>query len=605
MSKKRGLTPITKPKEKRRFKTYDLEWIPGNKPDKASSHGFEPMELRLVGVYDGYQYVAYRDIRSFLNGELTRANRGMWFYAHAGGMADIRFIFEYLIDHPNPHVRVNAFFSGSSAIIVKVTKGRNHWYFLDSYWLMRQSLRKIGEWMGMDKGGAENNTDMFYAPLGVLMEYNKLDCEILYRAIETFEYTLMGLGGQLEMTVASSAMSLFRRAYLKKPIKPMPSTNDIGRHAYVASRVEVFEKECREADYYDINSSFPYAMTFDAPGNYIASRRVLPDTGIHIVDATIRIPECAIPPLPYRTDDKRIYFPTGTWRSWFSNVDLVLLEESGGSIIQIHEVVSFEPFGDLKNYAENIYELRKNSQDDAEKAILKILLNSLYGKFAEGERKSQFVINPPAEFFNLPEADVGGIGRSYIMPGVHEYISDTVVPHCHVPIAVHITAIARANIARFMWQASKVYYCDTDGFACPDSDTFPSSNELGGLKKEKHIYHGKFAAPKLYAYQEQNGGDWTIKAKGFSKVRGRRIGTRWEVTEDDDARPISYREFCDLLEHKELPIEHFVKLKQGLKSGNHRPQDGVTIKTWKDSVRPKRCFRKNGSSRAWRVWELE
>lgn len=583
-----------------------MEWIPGN-VKKAKAAGFEPLELRLVGVYDGKNYRSYTRIQDFLNNELTPRNDGMWFYAHAGGLADFQFILEYLIENPRANVRVSCSFSGSSAIIVRISSGKYSWYLLDSYWLIRQPLREIGEWMGQAKGGEKGNTDMFYAPLSELIPYNRQDCIILHDAIRTLEDTVLSLGGRLEMTIASTAMGLFRRKYLKQDIHTDDSLNELSSQAYIASRVEVFEHECPEADYWDINSSFPYSMTFDAPGNLRGTSRSLKDDDtIKLVKAVVSVRDCDLPPVPYRTpDDRRIYFPTGTWNGWFAGVDIALLEESGHRIERIEKVLSFEPFHDLKAYAEEIYHLRKTSTHEPEKVVLKFLLNSLYGKFAEGEVKGKYEVNPPAEFFDVPDYDPRtGLGKKYVMPGVYEHIQRRTVHHRHVPIAMHITALSRKWIYDFMAKASKVYYCDTDGFAIPidDSSNYNNSKELGGLKHEKTIIDGYFHAPKTYRYQEalnegvQGPLQAHIKAKGFSRIED----------EDGNTRKLSYGDFSRLLEHKEVHVEQFSRVRGLLKSGKVHPHDIHRTKQFRDSINPKRYFPPSGArSRPWSVAELQ
>jgi len=130
-----------------------MEWIPAD-PERAAKHGFDPLELRLIGVYDGDRFRHYKTIPAFLTGELTRENKGKWFYAHAGGAYDLRFTLEYLLENPQPGLQIDCAFKGSSAVIVKLSRGTDIWWLLDSYFLIRQSLRKIGEWMGLSKGGA-------------------------------------------------------------------------------------------------------------------------------------------------------------------------------------------------------------------------------------------------------------------------------------------------------------------------------------------------------------------------------------------------------------------------------------------------------------------
>ncbi len=597
------LTPIRGPRKPRRFCTYDLEWIPGN-VQKAKAHGFEPMAVRLCGVYDGTRYRSYTRIQDFLNSELTPAKSGMWFYAHAGGLADIQFILEYLIDNPRHGCTISCAFSGSSAIIVRISKGKYHWYLLDSFWLIRQSLRDIGKWMGQEKGGEAGGTDIFYAPIKTLAEYNRKDCVILYDAIRTLEDTVLGLGGRLEMTIASTAMGLFRRKYLKDEIPTNSDLNELASEAYIASRVEVFEKHCSAGDYYDINSSFPYSMTFEAPGEMIrTTKRMADNDTIKLVKASVSVRDCDIPPLPYRTgEDRRIYFPTGSWNGWFSSVDIDLLESTGHRINRIDKVIEFEPFHDLRDYANHIYDLRKNSDHEPEKVVLKFLLNSLYGKFAEGETKSKYLINPPAVFFDVPDwTPERGEGKSFVMPGVYELIEKRTIAHRHVPIAMHITALSRKWLYQYMVKASKVYYCDTDSIVVNPTDKFDVSKDLGGLKHEGSIRDGYYHAPKTYAYQKclpegmQGPLQYAIKAKGFSRL----------TDENGDTRPLHYDDFSSLVDHKELHFEQFTRVRGLLKSGKVHPHDIDRTKTFRDKAHPKRHFPSNGSrSRPWNVSEL-
>lgn len=603
------LKPLNGAPKRRNFSVYDLEWIPGNQT-RAERHGYVPLQLRVVGTFDGQRYRAYRTIQGFLNGELTTRNSGRWWFAHAGGLADINFVLQYLIDNDRrSNVRIDAAFSGSSAIIVRISRGRHHWTLCDSYWLIRQPLRKIGDWLGLEKGGEVEGTEMFYKPFGELLDYNKRDCEILWQALHTFESILNGLGATMQKTIASTAMDLFRRRYLRESIRTVPMVNQVAREAYIASRVEVYQRHVRDADYYDINSSFPAAMTEPQPGNFIGSQRGLPtsERALYLADVTLEVEPQDVPPLPVRNPhDGRIYFPTGQWRTWLDVADVQLLEESGrGSILNVHEVLTFDPCDDLAAYAEEIYAMRRDSCDSAEKVVLKFLLNSLYGKFAEQTTKMRIVINPPPTFFDRPEAGPGQLGRQYLMPGVWALTEDKYIAHEHVPFAVHITSLARANITRHMWKASRVYYVDTDGFACPAGEHVPTSDELGALKLEKHIRDATFAAPKLYAYQEEEGGAYRIKAKGFSRVRGEVDDTgTWRVTDEDDSRRLNYNDFCRIIEGGDVGIETFSRVRSSLRKGAPGPSESIQFKQWHDRVRPKRAPLPDGGSRPWRMLEL-
>lgn len=620
------LAPIDRPPKQRTFSVYDLEWIP------------HTLEVRVIGTYDGEQYRSFYEMGDFLNFALSTSNRGRWFYAHAGGLYDVQFVLDYILKHKMGEYEVDAKFSGSSAIIVKIRKGKNCWYFLDSFWLLRASLRDIGAKMvGIAKGGLDPNEgasreqiEAYYrdTPIVELTEYNKTDNEILWKAIAIFQNSLLDLGGQLQMTLASSAMALFRRRFLKQTIKTRAGVNATARGAYIASRVEVLSKTCENANYFDINSSFPYAMTKPAPGHLRSMRRTVPpgENQLYIAKAIITSPERFLPPLPYRTPDHRIYFPTGTWEGQFSNVDLELIEEVGGRIESIEEVLVFEPFLDLADYATTLYEMRRVLDDsDPMRTILKLLLNSLYGKFAEQSEKQSLHVNPPAFFFNDPTIKE----RDMLMPGVWLAWSESEVEHAHVPLAMHITALARRNLFRFMDKCKETYYCDTDGFACDMETEFETGDSLGALKLEKVLRpeeecfrtfdpkapeyhdvgsilpggkHGKgvcsvcsyslspgavFLAPKQYTMHTTHKDAKKrrlVRGKGFSRL--------------------TYEQFLKLGEGEDVEIERMVRIRENLRAGRSAPLEKMFPKGMRNSVRPKRCFGADGRSRPWSIDEL-
>jgi hypothetical protein len=551
--------------------------------------------VRLVGCYDGEKYRAFRSVGEFLKAELTRRNNGRWYYAHAGGLFDVQFVLEWILKHGLDQYSVSAAMSGSAAIIVKVERGPLHWYFVDSFWLMRTSLRKIGAWLGMRKGGEEGGTDIFWGPIAELIPYNEQDCKILWHAVAQLEGIVLSLGGELQKTAASTAMNLFRRAYMSTEIITDPTVNEIGRAAYVASRVETFAATAEDAWSWDINSSFPYAMTFPAPGSLLTENASTSDSGLYIADAEVYQPETQIPVLPVRhPKEGRVYFPTGRWRAFYTNTDLQYLEESGGRVERVHRVLHFAECRDFAQYARDLYQKRVESDDDGFKQILKILLNSLYGKTSESGRKSQLVINPPEKILALPDYTPGGTGKRFLRPGVWDIVEEKEVPHAHLPIAATITAIARRTLGRYLQRASTVYYCDTDSLVVPRSQTYDSSSELGGLKLEKSMIKAHFKGPKLYAWQPEHDEPWAVKAKGFSRIS----------TPEGDNRPFAADDYFQLMRGEPVKLSQFGRVRELVGKMNPAPTERVVEKRLIGNLRPKRCPRSDGSSRPWTVEEL-
>lgn len=595
--------PITTPGQPRRFIVYDLEWYP------------ESYEVRLVGVYDGSRFRAYKSVDAFLDGELTTENRDAVFFAHAGGLADVQFVLERMLHNPFNGWQINAAFSGSSAIIVKAQRGRGSWLFADSYWLLRDRLAKIGRSIGMDKGGGdyycphhpscghEPGKCIFYAPWGILKDYNEQDCRILWHALERFQAELLGLGGELCLTVASCAMRLFRGAYLKQAITTDDRVNELARSAYIASRVEVFRhrfegdyvmqpdgtaRARRKAGYWDVNSSFPASMMKPQPGNLLGLGTSWDGGPLSLVQARITVPECDIPPIPMR-QGARVYFPVGSWSGWFSGVDLRLVEERGGRIERVFQAYRFEGFDDFGGYVARIYEMRRSSTDDFRKLLLKYLLNSLYGKTGEQADKDTLVAGKPPKSGSLTNV-------RELAPGVWIGTRTANLEHAWVPIAMNITAESRALLTRQIWRAAEgegeVYYCDTDSITAAGAE-LGDSDKLGEMKREYDVLSARFAAAKLYRLRTMDPKtgkvEDKVRAKGFSP-RG---------------KGLSASDFDQLADGVPMKQVRMLRVREVLASGDLRPREQEVEKRVLLAERPKRKELAGGLTRPWHVDELE
>lgn len=607
-----SLTIIDKPAVTRRFLTYDMEWIPGEELYQTCAacdgagcgrcegngyqvhkHRTDPLAARMVGVYDGENYRRYRTVDEFLNGELTSANRGKWFYAHAGGLADMGFVLERLIEAvgQSDAYKVEASFSGSSAIIVKVVRGHNAWHFVDSYWLFRDKLDNIAKFIGRGGEGheekrktkAEAREFFSKATFAELAEKNVRDCEVLWTAINMFETALLELGGQLMMTIASCGLQLFRRKYLKGAIETSQSINARAELAYCSSRVEVFAATCGRAYKWDLNSSFPFAMTQPVPGDCTGLRRSLPEMGrgaLFLADVDVTVPDGYLPPLPYRCQG-RVFFPTGSWSGWYTSVDLELLLREGGRIERVREVATFDARDDLAMYATDLYARRKASTDTFERVVYKYLLNCLYGKFGESPYKSQIVVNP--DVIDLVGDPLNGVPpMEMLLPGVWRQDLKVPVEHAHVPISATIVARARTTLYDGLSMCDAIFYTDTDSNIT--TTNLESSNELGAWKLEDEIVEGRFAAPKVYGYTNTKG-EKVHHAKGFSDMDGAR--------------------FDLVISGQKVPYQRMARLRELYGGKTTAPVEVLVEKALKGLALPKRCMYPDGQTRPWHVKELE
>ena len=673
--------PILSERKMRRFGVLDLEWVPGETlplpinteveiegitnicriPLPVDKRMTGPLQVRVAGYFDKRpvcidgeeepemvgRYDSFSNVKLLVDHILTRENRGMWFFAHAGGLADMEFVLDELlreikiqasagegttqtityddkgekhVEHKSGTWKIRASFSGSSAIIIHVLKGKNAWHFCDSYWLLRDKLSNIGKAIGMAKGDSPEAIEWIFqrfgkkcafdeltqaekvafyrdVPLPILTSYNQIDCEILWTAIAQFEEEILGLGGQLQQTIASTAMGLFRRTYLKRDIYTSERVNKIAEQSYFASRVEVLARNADDFLMYDINSSFPYSMTFPLPANLIRISTDIPqedsDECIYIADVTIEVPDMALPPLPYRKEN-RVFFPVGRWRSWFTSTDIRLALREGAILHKVHECYVFEPFLDFKGYAVDIYGRRAASTTTFRKLVLKYLLNSLYGKAAESLMKQEMLINPK---------EIDREKMQMLQPGVWLQEKEAIIAHRHVPISTVITAIARRTLYDYAKecyrQGTPVYYCDTDSL-CTKAILPVNDKELGAMKLEKKMDWAEFVAPKIYQGEgfELKNGKWLPvqlnKAKGFSLGRSEEAFDKLRKIIDGDR----------------IGIQRMVRLRELYRTqigGEYTsaPFEILVIKALTFEMLAKRFHYPDGETRPWHVSELK
>lgn len=558
-------------KAPRRIVTFDCEWYP------------KTYEFRCASTFDGEQYEFYDNPTDLLQGLCSRSNRGAYVYSHFGGAADEQFLLQPWL---RSEFRIDAVFSGGSMVFVKVTRDRDCWYLLDSYWTLRRPLGDIARSIGRKKlddwkcPGAcahpASDKCIFYAPDRVVREYNLEDSVILWHAMSQFQDEMRELGAELKATAASNALDLFRRVYLDGSVKTVGWVNELGRGAYIASRVEVFRPEIQGPAWsYDVNSSFPWSMTQPTPGNLERTTKDWSGDDLALVKARVEVPEQYVPPLAYRRlKDGAIYHPTGSWLGWFTGVDLRALLETGGRIVKLFKTLLFERRDELAAYVYELYERRKKETDPFRRDLYKLLMNGLYGKFGESPEKRTLVIE----------------GGRFTLTRAEKY-----VPHRWLPIGATITARSRQLLGKYLRMAGHVAYADTDSVFTNNPD-MPTGTELGELKREKEIRtRAVFFRPKFYQLDGEG-----VKAKGFTRLSpdqfdGLMRGEPVEVVRMQRVR----EKLFQMIRSGAIDADGFVLQEHAL-----HPCDGSYVKQLNATLRPKRAPDGESNTRPWTVEEL-
>jgi len=154
-----------------------------------------------------------------------------------------------------------------------------------------------------------------------------------------------------------------------------------------------------------------------------------------------------------------------------------------------------ETFYPFKKFVNDLYTKRlKFKKEKSPMAyVTKILMNSLYGKFAQKFQDLDTWVHES-------NVDMQLLEKAVKFERVHDWFrfgNQTRIPaaFCFPIIAAYTTAYARDELHKLLVKANAVY-CDTDSIITRKS--FPETNELGGLKCEGYINGGVICRPKTY-----------------------------------------------------------------------------------------------------------
>lgn len=395
-------------------------------------------------------------------------------------------------------------------------------YLMDSYRLMPASLAKLGETYATDNrkqavpAECQHDYLLFKHKFPVLFcQYLQADVLSLQEIIYKFWcsiYTKFGNIGQLPMTLPALALRAFSKQLQEPLLTPEnPKLCAFEREAYkggltLCMRTGVYEN----VNVFDVNSMYPHAMaTFEYPSSYKGYwTTVFEPESIGLWRASYEQTNKKVPPFLFEENSGAAY----NGRGIYTTKELLHLSIIGG-VFTITEGYVYEekaPF--FRNFVQSVYQDRQNATERGDEALaftLKILLNSLYGKFAQRQMGTKI------EWYTYDRLDeyVNAGKSTKIMGDFLVTEEEREVPHVFVAIAAMITANARIDLHRRMCDVINagfdVYYCDTDSIHT--NGTLQENTGLGGLKLE-NSGQAAYAGRKLYAFC-----DGKIKAKGIGR----------------------------------------------------------------------------------------
>jgi hypothetical protein len=493
--------------------------------------GREPRPF-LWGFWDGQIYKEFRKPREVA--EFLRT-RHMIVYAHNGGKFDYMARDDdgdCLLNYMTPFEPITVINGRLAKFKIGLCELRDSWNILPvplaaykkdkiDYSIMERDQRyKARNWRA-------------------IRDYLKSDCIYLRELVVAF---IEKFG--LNLTQASAAMRYWRT--ISEQTIPVITGQegvefyDLFKPYYYGGRVESFRKGIVEERFSvaDITSAYPFAMQEFHPfgRSYMSITKQSQLKGIALEGPSFYdVYGVSAGAFPFRGDDdglefphdgkKRLYQVTG-WEL-ITALDLGLLRDWN-----IKACFRFQELNSFKEYIAHCWIERKkaiDAGDDANKLFYKLLMNSLYGKFAADPRNyGSFKIYPreyePVLLSEKHEQETGEQFAGYMGPWIltEAPLKEDEQRFYNVATSASITGYVRAYLLRSMHKCRGVIYCDTDSIAAYDTSRLNFGKNLGDWQIEGEFDKAALAGKKLYAFRKTD--------KEFNKERAKDPNAkRWKV----------------------------------------------------------------------------
>lgn len=475
-------------------------------------------QFEMAGFYDGYTYTQHDSIESLTDAILDPKNASKTIFAHNGGKYDFLFIMQEL---QKRNITYETMPIGASIISLRVNIGDRHYIQIqDSYAILPRSLdnlcetfrpesRKLTGVIDFEKERVSKSNPLHAA-------YLKADCTSLFEVLSKYKKLPFINRIKKQPTLASAALTAWRTT-LKKPIKMTPQyVQNFTRNAYAGGRCEIFKTISDDGLCVDVNSLYPSVMRCPLPLEVIRKSTDINDFGFHRV--RVFVPDSTYMPILWQKGAKLI-FPTGYIEGTFFSEELKLAVQNGAKILKYEKGYKFSQSTDLfTEFLDECYKLRTDNPGTALDFVGKMLMNNVYGKFAQKELRHSLARVDPKNPATWPK---GGFmhyhsKEMFLKTGLITQLKERRSPHMLVHIAAAITAWGRIHMAEKLYLPNQetLAYTDTDSAFL--KTTQKTGLKMGELKEEYRYKKALFILPKGY-YIELKNGEIIKKIKGFNK----------------------------------------------------------------------------------------
>jgi hypothetical protein len=368
-----------------------------------------------------------------------------------------------------------------------------------------------------------------------ITSYLRGDCVYLHELVSGFvdKYGM-------QITQASAAMSQWKRVSKRKTPTSSKDFYEIFAPYYYGGRVQCFRAGIIETDFavYDINSAYPYAMLHNHPysTDYIRAEGYIANADFYRIEC---VSNGAFPFRGLGTHERAagLWFPhdnelreyTVTGWEYSAAVDTQSLRG-----MTVKESFVFNERVDFADYINYFYEMRlkaKAEKNEAESLFAKLLMNSLYGKFASNPENYRNYMIVPMDVIAGLESEGWSFSGELGPWGLAEApLPENEQRYYNVATAASITGFVRAMLWRAIHSSKGVLYCDTDSIAVEGKGSAVSLGErLGQWKHEGNFDRAGIAGKKLYIFQGKPDAKGERAYKTASKGARLANDQLWEV----------------------------------------------------------------------------
>jgi hypothetical protein len=410
--------------------------------------------------------------------------------------------------------------------------------FADSLNIYRTSAKVIGEMLGILKTGMQGEgsytkTDWTNKKAKqTAIDGCVRDCEIIWQAL----FRIFEKVGSVKITQASLSIDYFKRYFLQHAIEHNENTKYFF-NSYFGGRTEAFILGKVKGKVIDVNSMYPWGMKY---AKFPNPKFLKVETKVTVKKllnyyfknyegccyCTVEHRDTWIGYLPIKSGGK-LLFPTGKFSGCWNFNELRFAVESGKvKILKVDKVV-FAPamLSPFINYVDTLYKERFETDNEFHIYVIKIFMNSLYGKFAQHIDSEWIYIDDmerQIDVINAYELQ-GKLLRVVpfndtrkdcflVIGSDNNWTKDFSIPS----FASYITSFCRVHLLKQMLKigSKHVLYCDTDSIFFSGKNKFKDEKELGGWKLEnKRITRINGLKNYIYSVKDKKTGKWVNKRR--------------------------------------------------------------------------------------------